>query len=70
MVTGLMSMVKSKERKPKKPCKPKQEHPIVMALREIYKDQEGDRELIIQLMYGECFDISERNLKTLRDYIR
>jgi len=60
-------VVKSKN--PKK-RKPKREHPIVTALRQVYKDQIGIRELVIDEMYDEALDIAAKNAKTLRDYIQ
>lgn len=58
-----MANTKRKQRKPK-------EHPIVTALREVYREQQGIRELVIDTMYNECLDIAEKNEKTIRDYIR
>jgi len=58
-----MKRRKHKNRKPK-------EHPFVRGMRELAKANETIREYVIDMMYNECLDIAEKNLKSLRDYIR
>ncbi len=60
-------MASTKRKKAKR--KPK-EHPLVTAIRKVYEDQIGVRETVIDMMYAECVDISEKNEKHLREYIR